>query len=136
MGGSTPLVRSPAQKCHRRPCRPAASCCCPGTNGIGASTIYPVRDGFIHQGDGNWWSTHSLKVSVIEHIAEFADQVGSNLHEFGSSGMPRWGTVVCESGNERHTAITAPPDSPVCGAALHALVHCPGAVHWMHLHAH
>ena len=95
-----------------------------------------MRDGFIRQGDGNWWSTHSLKVSVIEHIAEFADQVGSNLHEFGSSGMPRWGTEVCESGNERHTAITGLPDSPVCGAALHALVHCPGPVHWMHLHAH
>ena len=35
----------------------------------------------------------------------------------------RWGTAVCESGNERHTG---PADSHVCGAALHALVHCPG----------
>ena len=55
-----------------------------------ASTIYPVRDGVICQGYGNWWSTHIQKVSVIEHIAELADQVGSNLYEFGSSGMPRW----------------------------------------------
>ena len=38
----------------------------------------------------------------------------------------RWGTVVCESGNERHTG---PADSHVCGTALHARVHCPGPVH-------
>ena len=62
------------------------------------------------------------------HCASFLNSKASSARH---RRVSRWGTVVCESGNERHTG---PADSHVCDAALHALAHCPSPVHWMNAH--
>ena len=70
-----------------------------------------------------WWELNRCLKGLCSQAGVIPPVFSSNNGGLVDDGA-RWGTVVCESGHERHTG---PADSHVCGDALHmdARVHIP-----------